>query len=92
MDAAEVLFDLGRRVAELREVRGLTQDALSELLEIDPSHLRRIEAGRLNIGVRMIVRLTNALELQSVQDLFVAPSSRATKPPGRPRRRKSVAR
>lgn len=85
-----MLFDLGRRVQELRVARGLTQDQFAELLSLDPSYLRRIEGGRINLGVRKLVQVAELLGCVSVAELFEAPRSREVKP-GRPRRRKVPA-
>lgn len=37
---------LGQKIKELRKARALTQDQLSELLDIDNRHLSRIEQGK----------------------------------------------
>lgn len=37
---------LGARIKEIRKIRGLSQDELSEKIDIDPKHLSRIEVGR----------------------------------------------
>lgn len=80
-----MLFDIGRRIAELRAARGLTQEQLAERLGIDPTHLQKIEGGRLNVTVRTLVTLAAALGC-TPGELFEAPQSREVKV-GRPRRR-----
>lgn len=87
MNAVDALFDLGRRLSELRAERGMTQDQLSELLEIDPTHLRRIEGGRVDVGVEMLTRFANAFGCMDLRELFEAPKSRAVTK-GRPKGRK----
>ena len=37
---------LGGRIKELRKLKGLSQEKLSEKINIDPKHLSRIEVGR----------------------------------------------
>ena len=88
MDAADVLADLGRRIAELREAQGLTQDALAERAGIDPTHLRKIEAESLPaVGVTRLVGVANALGCARLQELFEAPASREPRGPGRPKKK-----
>lgn len=82
-----VLAGVGRRVAELRSARGWTQDQFSERIGIDPTHLRKIEGGRLGLNVYSLVRLANGLGCESVAELFVEPTSREVRP-GRPRGRR----
>jgi len=37
---------LGSRIKEIRKLRRLSQEELSEKINIDPKHLSRIEVGR----------------------------------------------
>lgn len=90
LDEDDVLADLGRRVQELREARGLTQDALAEQLSITPQYLRAIEAGGVNLKTRWLVRFAHALGCASVGALFEPPQSRAPRGPGRPRRKRAL--
>jgi transcriptional regulator with XRE-family HTH domain len=83
--ADDVLRDFGRRVAELRASRGLTQERFSEDADITVQYLQRIEAGRENLTIRSLVRLAGLLRV-SVTDLFAKPAQRAVRP-GRPRKR-----
>lgn len=89
LDEDDVLADLGRRVQELREARGLTQDALAEQLSITPQYLRAIEAGGVNLKTRWLVRFANALGCVGVGELFEPPQSRESRGPGRPRRKRA---
>ncbi len=52
---------LGRNVNRLRQVRGLTQDQLAELAEIDRRYVQRIERGTANPGIDVLVRLRSSL-------------------------------
>jgi transcriptional regulator with XRE-family HTH domain len=74
--ADDVLHDLGRRVAELRAARTLTQEQFAEIAGVTVQYLQRVEAGRENLTVRSLV---------SVTDLFAKPAQRDVRP-GRPRR------
>ena len=82
--ADDVLRDLGRRVAELRATRGLTQEKFAEEADITAQYLQRVEAGRENLTVRSLVRLAALLHV-SITDLFAKPALREVRP-GRPRR------
>lgn len=84
VDLAAVLFDVGRRVAELRTAKGLTQEQLSEASGIDVKNIQKIEGGVFNLTIRTLVRLGDAMELPDLQEFFDAPESRAVRP-GRPK-------
>lgn len=84
--ADRLLFDLGRRVAELRAKRGTTQEELAEVLGVTPRYIQSIEAGRQNLSVRSLVKLADALHAR-VPDLFKAPSRRTARV-GRPPKRR----
>lgn len=82
----KVLRDIGRRVAELRREKKLTQEQCAEHAGFALKYLQRIEAGRENLTVRSLVKLANLLGVRMVQ-LLRAPRSRVVRrgrPPGRP--------
>jgi transcriptional regulator with XRE-family HTH domain len=80
--AEEVLRDIGRRVAELRRAKRLTQEQCAEGGGFAFKYLQRIEAGRENLTVRTLVRLAAFFGV-SVGHLFRAPRSRIVRR-GRP--------
>lgn len=50
--------------ANLRRIRlerGMTQDALAAVADMDPAELRRLESARRDPGVRVLARLANGL-------------------------------
>ena len=51
---------LGRNVHRLRLSNGITQERLSELVEIDRRYVQRIESGTANPGVDILARLRKA--------------------------------
>ncbi len=81
----EVLFDLGRRVAELRQGAGQTQQVLADAMGVSPQRLREIEAGTHNPSVRSLVRVAAGLGVE-VGALFEPPRSRERRGRGRPPR------
>ena len=82
LDPARVLSDLGRRVAELRADRGLTQEALAEALEVSSRYVQLIEAGEENLTVESFVGLANPLKV-SLPEVSTPPTSRTVRV-GRP--------
>ena len=54
---------LGKNVNRLRMQRGLTQDELAELAEIDRRYVQRIEAGTANPGVDVLFRIRESLQV-----------------------------
>lgn len=62
-DIEEVFPDMGPRDAlrGMRQLRGLTQKGLAELLGVHKSHISEMERGRRPIGKTMARRLATAL-------------------------------
>jgi transcriptional regulator with XRE-family HTH domain len=81
--AAQVMTDVGRRVTELRQARGWTQESLAERLRVDARTLQRVEAGR-NLTVLMLIQLANAFGVP-IGQLFDAPAGHASRKAGRPK-------
>ena len=52
----------GANVRRERVARGLTQEKLAELMDINPRTVQKIEAGNLNILLTTILRLQAALD------------------------------
>jgi len=67
MKDSRVLF--GRRIKELRKLRGLSQDQLSERVGIESKHLSRIEVGRNFPSMDTLVRIAEALGVE-LKDCF----------------------
>lgn len=84
-DADEVIHDVGRRVAELRQALGYTQAELAERLEVSDKYIQRIEAGGENLSLRSLAKLAIALKVD-VREFFRRPSRCAE--PGRQSRRR----
>jgi transcriptional regulator with XRE-family HTH domain len=85
LDPQRVCKNVGRRIAELRKERGLTQERFSVLLGTSFQWVSQLEAGR-NVTLHSLAHIANALRVPLV-DLLAAPkrSSRARRI-GRPRR------
>lgn len=53
---------IGRRIAEVRRERGLTQEAFSEVVGVSEKYVQRVESGA-NLSIRSLVRFANALDV-----------------------------
>lgn len=80
-----VISDIGRRIAELREAKGWTQEVLAERVKMATQNVARLEQGRSDFRVSTLVRISRVLGVD-VRALFEAPSSRKKRKPGRPRK------
>ena len=61
--AKAVLESVGANVVRLRTKRGWTQEELAERAEIEQRHLYRIERGRTDIGLTVLLAVAAALEV-----------------------------
>jgi transcriptional regulator with XRE-family HTH domain len=64
-----VVKALGKRIRELRDEKGWSQERLAEAAYLDRSYLAGIESGARNPSVRSLLKIANALRVQ-VKDLF----------------------
>jgi transcriptional regulator with XRE-family HTH domain len=55
---------LGARIKELRKLRGLSQEKLAEIINIDPKHLSRIEVGRSFPSMDTLEGIAKALKVE----------------------------
>jgi transcriptional regulator with XRE-family HTH domain len=62
------LKKLGRRIAQIRKQKNLTQVELADIAKMDDSSIRRVESGRNNSSIIILLRLAEALEV-SLNDL-----------------------
>lgn len=73
--------NVGRRVAELRAKRGLTQQKFAEVLDVRLRRVTDIERGRANLTLKALSQLAGVLKVLPAE-FFSLPT---TKPrPGRP--------
>jgi DNA-binding XRE family transcriptional regulator len=59
----------GLRVRHLRNSRSWTIEQAAECMDLDPTHLAKIEAGTINVSFVTLVRLARGLEL-AIAELF----------------------
>ncbi len=60
MDIKKVL---GQNVAKYRKLEGITQEELSERLEINPKHLSNIESGKKFVSASLLENIINELNI-----------------------------
>ena len=65
----DIKIKLGIRIKELRKKKGLSQEKLANLAEIDRTYLPTIEKGERNVSIEIIERLAKALDIK-IKDLF----------------------
>ena len=60
---------LGKRIKLIRKSRSLTQEQLSEMIDIEPSSLSGIESGRFYPSLHVLEKIANVLEVELI-DFF----------------------
>lgn len=81
----DLLRAVGRRVAELRAARGLTQEQFAEAYGASAKYIQLVELGEQNLTLITLAKLARSLKVEP-RDLLVHPRSLAANP-GRPPRR-----
>lgn len=59
----DILIRFGRRVRELRQEQGLSQEAFAHVCELDRTYVGGIERGERNVALRNIEVIAKALNL-----------------------------
>jgi DNA-binding XRE family transcriptional regulator len=54
---------LGKVIRQVREEKGVTQEKLAELAEVDRTYIYRIEAGKRSPSIDIIFRIADALKI-----------------------------
>ena len=60
---------IGKRIAEIRNKRGLTQEKLAEMVNQSANHIAKLESARTNPSFDLLVNISKALDIE-VKDLF----------------------
>lgn len=61
--------DFGRNLREARKARGFSQEGFAHAVDLDRTYIGGIERGERNPGLKVIIRIADALELD-VGELF----------------------
>ncbi len=64
-------MDVGKRIKDIREKSGMTQNGLAERAGISQTHLLRVELGQADITVGHLQLVCDALGM-SLQDFFAS--------------------
>jgi len=59
------LKEIGARIRESRKAKKLSQNELSEIVQVSPSYMSDIENGKVNISLEVFMRLTEALQVSA---------------------------
>ncbi len=60
---------LGERIRELRKIRGLTQEQLAELIDVEQKHVSRLELGKSFPTIERLEKIAGALNVP-LKDFF----------------------
>ena len=63
MSDNRLLTEIGERIKTRRKELGITQAQLSYSCETDPSYIRKVEAGKVNISIKNLAEMINALDI-----------------------------
>ena len=66
---ATKLLILGKNIKNARKIKGLSQNALAELLDISREHLAKIETAKRTISLGLLFQICDILETKE-KDLF----------------------
>jgi transcriptional regulator with XRE-family HTH domain len=80
-----LLKDVGRRVAELRLARKLTQEELAERVDVGVRYIQAVESGRQNLTLRTLALF--AAKLRTTPAAFFEEPTTKVPPRGRPKNR-----
>ena len=65
MGKNEYLVCFGKKVKELRKIKGLSQEALALLCDLDRTYIGGVERGERNIGLINIYKISKALNIDT---------------------------
>jgi transcriptional regulator with XRE-family HTH domain len=69
MADSSFLLRFGQRVRDLREAKGLSQEAFAEECRLDRTYISGVERGKRNIGIQNVRVIAKALGV-SLSNLF----------------------
>ena len=59
----DIRISIGKRVKELRNNLGISQEELADLAGLDRTYITSVERGKRNISIMNIEKLSNALKV-----------------------------
>ncbi|MBQ3138909.1 MAG: helix-turn-helix transcriptional regulator [Ruminococcus sp.] len=69
MNDKEICKAIGKRIKQIRQNKGITQEKMAEMLELSSGFYSALERGNYNIKIETLVAILNLLEC-SADDLF----------------------
>lgn len=64
-----ITISFGKRIKELRNEKGISQEYLANLAELDRTYITSVEQGKRNVSIINIEKICNALNI-SLHDFF----------------------
>ncbi len=61
---------IGLNIAYYRRLKNLTQEKLAELVDIDQTHMSKIERATIGISLDLLFRMADALEIEAYKLLI----------------------
>ena len=62
MDKSEIIIQIGLNIRNIRESKNITQQDLAALCNFEKSNMSRIEAGRTNLTIGTLYKISQALQ------------------------------
>lgn len=59
----DIKIAVGKRVKELRNKLGISQEELADIAELDRTYITSVECGKRNISIVNVEKLANALNI-----------------------------
>ena len=63
MDKKAIYKNIGKNIAEIRKLQGLTQESFAELMGKSWSSVAKLETGAQNISIGKLVEIANFLNI-----------------------------
>jgi len=74
----DFLLILGKRVRQLRNLRGMTRKTVARESDVSERHLAQLEAGEGNVSIVLLRRIASALSV-SLAELFASEAEEPAK-------------
>jgi len=63
------LIKIGKNISHYRNLKGLSQNQLAEILNISREHLAKLETAKRRISIKLLFKLSDVLEIAE-KDIF----------------------
>ncbi|OGC84871.1 hypothetical protein A3F55_00095 [Candidatus Adlerbacteria bacterium RIFCSPHIGHO2_12_FULL_53_18] len=64
------LSNLGQNIRTFRMKKGLSQEALAQVLKVDKAYVSRVEGGKKNLTMKSLAKIAGALSID-IKKLFL---------------------